>query len=108
MTSTSFGTQTPGLPQSLLAPPCDNHTQCRHFGAQGQGMPGEEGTEVQRVKSFSGQYTFKAPAADDFAKGMLAYRTPPVPGAPMEAAAEPPTGLINAIKALLGVSRPGA
>lgn len=108
MTSTSFGTQTPGLPQSLLAPPCENTTQRQLFDAQNQAVPGGEGAEAQRVRNFSGQYTFKAPAADDFAKGMLAYRTPSVPGAPMEAAAEPPTGLINAIKALLGVSRPGA
>ena len=108
MTSTSFGTQTPGLPQSLLAPPCENTPQRQLFDAQNQAVPGGEGAEAQRVRNFSGQYTFKAPAADDFAKGMLAYRTPSVPGAPMEAAAEPPTGLINAIKALLGVSRPGA
>ncbi len=98
MTSTSFGTQTPGLPQSLLVPP---------IGVQSQDAPGKDGAEVQQFKNFSGQYTFKAPAADDFAKGMLPYRPPVAPGATMEAGAGVTTGLISAIKALLGGARSG-
>lgn len=107
MTSTSFGTQTPGLPQSLLAPSCENSIRCQHFGAQSQGVPGEDGAEVQRVKHFSGQYTFKAPAADDFAKGMLPSRVLATPVATVEAAVGTTAGLIKAIKTFLGVSRSG-
>ena len=107
MTSTSFGTQTPGLPQSLLVPPCENSMQGQSIGVQSQDAPGKEGAEVQQFKNFSGQYTFKAPAADDFAKGMLPYRPPVAPGATMEAGAGVTTGLISAIKALLGGGRSG-
>lgn len=105
MTSTSFGSQSPGLPQSFLAAPCENNAQCRGFGVQNQGVPVEEGAEAQRVKSFSGQYTFKAPAADDFAKGMLPYRATATPGANVQDTGGTTTGLISAIRALLGVSR---
>lgn len=108
MTSTSFGTQTPSLPQSLLAPPCENTTQRQLFDAQNQAMPGGEGAEAQRVRNFSGQYTFKAPAADDFAKGMQSYRATAVPTTTMQTPAGTTSGLINAIKALLGGSRSGA
>ena len=105
MTSTSFGTQTPGLPQSLLAPPCENTTQRQLFDAQNQAVPGGEGAEAQRVRNFSGQYTFKAPAADDFAKGMLAHRATATPGSDVSTTAGTTVGLINAIKAMLGVSK---
>ncbi|AIG01873.1 hypothetical protein [Pseudomonas fluorescens] len=105
MTSTSFGTQTPGLPQSLLAPTCDNGEQCRRLDAQAQHMFVEEGGEVQRAKFFPGQYTFKAPAADDFAKGLLPHRATLTPGATVQETTGMTTGLVHALKALLGVSR---
>lgn len=54
MTSTSLGTQTPGLPQSLLAPTRDNGEQGRHFGVQAQHMPVEEEAEALRKSSFQG------------------------------------------------------
>lgn len=102
MTSTSLGTQTPGLPQSLLAPTRDNDEQGRHFGVQAQHMPVEEEAEALRETFFPGQYTFKAPAADDFAKGLLPHRAPHTP---MPETAGMTTGLVNALKVLLGVSR---
>ena len=105
MTSTSFGTQTPGLPQSLLAPPCETRAQCPRFDAQHQGVAREGGAEVQRAKGFSAQYTFKAPAADDFAKGMLAHRATATPGSDVSTTAGTTVGLINVIKAMLGVSK---
>ena len=105
MTSTSLGTQTPGLPQSLLAPTRDNGEQGRRFGVQAQHMPVEEEAEALQKKFFPGQYTFKAPAADDFAKGLLPHRAPHTSGAPMPETAGTTTGLISALKVLLGVSR---
>ena len=105
MTSTSLGTQTPGLPQSLLAPTRDNGEQGRRFGAQAQHKPVAEGAEALRETFFPGQYTFKAPAADDFAKGLLPHRAPHTSGAPMPETAGTTTGLISALKVLLGVSR---
>lgn len=108
MTSISLGTQTSSPPQSLLAPPCENSAQGRHFGVQNQDVPIEDGAEVQRVKSFSGQYTFKAPAADDFAKGMLSHRATATPGATVQVTAGTTTGFVNALKTFLGLPRPGA
>ncbi len=105
MTSTSFGSQSSGLPQSLLAAPCENNAQCRGFGVQNQDVPVEAGGEVPRMKGFTGQYTFKAPAADDFAKGMLPYRATAAPSALVQDNRGTTAGLLNAIKALLGVSR---
>ena len=105
MTSTSLGTQTPGLPQSLLAPTRDNGEQGRRFGAQAQHKPVEEGAEALRETFFPRQYTFKAPAADDFAKGLLPHRTTHNPGGPVPETAGMTTGLVTALKVLLGVSR---
>ena len=105
MTSTSLGTQTPGLPQSLLAPTRDNGEQGRRFGAQAQHKPVEEGAEALRETFFPRQYTFKAPAADDFAKGLLPHRTTHTPGGPVPETAGMTTGLVTALKVLLGVSR---
>ncbi|MGL5997477.1 MAG: hypothetical protein ACRC1I_13345 [Pseudomonas proteolytica] len=105
MTSTSFGTQTSGLPQSLLAPTCDNGEQGPRFDVQAQHLPVEEGAETLQAKFFPGQYTFKAPAADDFAKGLLPHRSTHTPGAPMPETARTTSGLVSALKVLLGVSR---
>ncbi|MBN0977255.1 hypothetical protein JTY93_16885 [Pseudomonas hygromyciniae] len=105
MTSTSLGTQTPGLPQSLLAATCDNGEQGRRFGVQAQHVLGEEAPEALGAKFFPGQYTFKAPAADDFAKGLLPHRTTHTPGGPVPETAGMTTGLVTALKVLLGVSR---
>lgn len=56
MNSTSFGSRNPGSRPACNPPPGNTH---------------EEGAEARRVKNFTGQRKFQAPAADDFIKGML-------------------------------------
>lgn len=66
MTSTSFGLRNPQLRSSFPGGMDEAPTQ------QAQGC--EEGVEAQRVKNFSGREEFRAPQADDFAKGMLLHK----------------------------------
>ena len=63
MTSTSFGSRNPG-PPAASNPPAGRDVLP-------QGINREQGAEARRVKNFTGQHKFQAPAADDFIKGML-------------------------------------
>ncbi len=65
MTSTSFGSRNPG-PPSACNPPAD-------CDVLPQAINREQGAEARRVKNFTGQHKFQAPAADDFIKGMLPH-----------------------------------
>jgi len=63
MTSTSFGSRNPGPPPASNPP--------AGLDVLPQGINREQGAEARRVKNFTGQHKFQAPAADDFIKGML-------------------------------------
>jgi hypothetical protein len=61
MPSTSFGSPNPA-PQPVCRAPTGSET-----------LPPDEGGEALRVKNFTGQHTFQAPASDDFIRGLLPH-----------------------------------
>lgn len=98
MTSTSVGTRTPEPAQSFHATPCGNSDgSCL---SNPPGILAEGSVEAWRVKKFAGQQTFKAPAAEDFAKGMPSHQAPTPPGSNLLAKAG--AAVIKAVKALVG------
>lgn len=61
MSSTAFGSPNPAA-QPVCRAPTGSET-----------LPPDEGAETLRVKNFTGQHTFQAPASDDFIKGLLPH-----------------------------------
>lgn len=80
MATPSCGSQNPGYQPACLAPTGSDTLQPPPVAAPGKRC--EEGAEARRVKNFTGQHTFQAPAADDFIKGMLPHGQLPASHAP--------------------------
>lgn len=71
MATTSCGSRNPGSQPARHPPTGSDTLQPPAVAAAGKHC--EEGAEARRVKNFTGQHTFQAPAADDFIKGMLPH-----------------------------------
>lgn len=103
MSSTSFGPHNPG-PQSACYPPTDSDTQQPPVVASPY-----EGAEALRVKNFTGQRKFQAPAADDFIKGMLAQGQLPATQASVpHPLCSVMRAMVEGIKGLWRAAKPGA
>lgn len=101
MTSTSFGARTPGPQQSFQASPCESREGSRL--SDPPSLLAEGSGEALRVKKFAGQHTFKAPAAADFAKGMLPHQAPTAPDPnPLAKVGVAMESMIKAVKAFIG------
>lgn len=101
MNSTSFGSRNSGS-RPACNPPAGT-------AALPPGNTHEEGAEARRVKNFTGQRKFQAPAADDFIKGMLPQGQLPSTQASVPSPLCSVLGaMVGAIKRLWQAAKPGA